>query len=75
HASNSLLAAMIFGYFYKKLIPVLTIAVLIIGVSRPYLGVHYPSDILGGWATGFLTAGLILILFNRMKNKFGVLRI
>ena len=75
HASNSISAAMIFGYFYKKLIPVLTIAVLIIGVSRPYLGVHYPSDILGGWATGVLTAVLILILFNRMRNKFGFLRI
>jgi len=75
HASNSLSAAMIFGYFYKKLIPVLTITVLIIGISRPYLGVHYPSDILGGWATGVLTAVLILILFNRMRNKFGFLRI
>ena len=75
HASNSLSAAMIFGYFYKKLIPVLTITELIIGISRPYLGVHYPSDILGGWATGVLTAVLILILFNRMRNKFGFLRI
>lgn len=75
HASNSISAAIIFGYFYKKLISVLTITVLIIGISRPYLGVHYPSDILGGWVTGALTAGLILILFNRMRNKFGFLRI
>lgn len=75
HASNSLSAAIIFGCFYKKLIPVLTISVFIIGISRPYLGVHYPSDILGGWVTGAMTAGLILILFNRMRNKFGFIRI
>lgn len=75
HASNSISAAIIFGYFYKKLISVLTITVLIIGISRPYLGVHYPSDIISGWITGALTAGLILILFNRMRNKFGFLRI
>lgn len=27
-------------------------ASLIIGVTRPYLGVHWPSDIVGGWSIG-----------------------
>ncbi len=32
---------------------------LLIGMTRPYLGVHYPLDVLGGW-----TAGLAFALFG-----------
>ncbi|GFH42798.1 phosphatase PAP2 family protein [Lactococcus hodotermopsidis] len=36
----------------------LTIFIVLIGISRVYLGVHYPSDILGGW----LLSGSLLLL-------------
>ena len=48
-------------YFYnKKLAVALAVASLIMGIARIYVGVHWPSDILGGMAicilSGWLTA-------------------
>ncbi len=45
----------------------------IIGFTRLYLGVHWFSDIVAGWAVGFTWAYLMALIFlpqKRLKNKF-----
>ncbi len=46
-----------------------TLAVLWIGLSRVYLGVHYPSDVLAGWAAGILWALLALAVSRLWQPK------
>ncbi|MGI6721255.1 MAG: phosphatase PAP2 family protein [Anaerovoracaceae bacterium] len=41
-----------------------------IGISRIYLAVHYPSDVLGGWLLGISTIAGMLLLIDFVKKKF-----
>jgi undecaprenyl-diphosphatase len=43
------------------------VLVLLIGASRVYLGVHYLSDVLGGWAAG-LAFVLLVVWWDRGRN-------
>ncbi|MEH6657170.1 phosphatase PAP2 family protein [Leeuwenhoekiella marinoflava] len=45
-------------------ITVLTALLISIGISRIYLGVHFPSDIAGGFIAGFIWVIFCILLFN-----------
>lgn len=48
---------------------VLILFSLLIGFSRVYLRVHYPSDVVAGFCTGFAWLLLTVYLFERLKKK------
>lgn len=66
HATTSMVVYLTIAYLVARLtddrrlrvftMGVAAVVILLIGASRLYLGVHYPSDVLGGYAVGFAWA-------------------
>jgi undecaprenyl-diphosphatase len=50
-----------------SIITVLGLIILSIGISRIYLGVHYPSDILGGFIAGFIWVIFCILIFDLVE--------
>lgn len=78
HAMASMALAIVIGYVLVRskldrhlvivLIGLLVLYVILIGISRLYLGVHYPTDIVGGWLIS--SAWLLVVIPLAWRIRF-----
>lgn len=70
------LAAIVIGYLDTRrarayVISVAVLMAVMVGVSRVYLGVHWPSDVAAGWALGAAWASFSWLVFHMLKRRNG----
>ena len=66
HASFYFALSTIVYFYNKKAGIVFFIASFLVSISRVFVGIHWPSDILGGAAVGILTGWIII----KISKKF-----
>ena len=48
---------------------ILAVPMVCIGLSRIYLGVHYPTDVLAGWALGLAVMMVVIEIADRFRRR------
>ena len=66
HASDTAAAAAVFSWAAPRLSMVGIAITLLVGISRVYLGAHWPTDVVAGWALGALV-GMAMVALARLR--------
>lgn len=69
HATNAFGQAIFWSWGHKKVGPYLFIYAALIALSRVFVGVHYPFDVLVGAIIGFSVGIAVILVFNMFKES------
>ncbi|MGC8765171.1 MAG: phosphatase PAP2 family protein [Brevinematia bacterium] len=68
HTTAAFTMVFILYYLYPVLfVPTLILAIMI-GISRIYLGLHYPTDVIAGVVLGFISSKLAILTATLIEN-------
>lgn len=65
HAVNNFAFAVVMSYYFRRYRAVFYIVSVFIALSRVYVGVHYPSDVIAGAVIGYLLALGMVFLYKK----------
>ena len=69
HASNMFSLAVILSYFYGRFKVILFFLATVIAISRVYVGVHYPGDVIIGALIGYIISWTVITLWVIIKMR------
>lgn len=69
HAATSMAAAVVLAVAAPALAPVFLSLAALVGVSRLYVGVHYPLDVVAGAMLGACLATALLLLARALRRS------
>lgn len=68
HAVNNFAAAVFFSKIFPRYKILLYTIATLLAFSRPYVGVHYPSDVIGGALIGSLIGYIFALIVLRLEK-------
>jgi undecaprenyl-diphosphatase len=73
HAANNAAAATLLSWYYPRIKWWFIVFAFIIGFSRIYVGVHFPIDVLGGFAVGVVCGFVVIGTFTLAEYLYSKL--